>query len=115
MNIPISFTREEMNEMRFILKRYMHFYPHTPNEYFHKMRAGLIEKFTDGINRWNDTHPDTDCTCEQCKHWYPYGNHQQTVGRCLKHEGSYPYWNTNACNNFEWSAPGTIPTTNDHR
>lgn len=117
MNISISFTREEMNEMRFILKHYMHFYPYTPNDYFHKMRGGLVDKFTDGINRWNETHPETDCTCEQCKFWHPYGDHQQTEGRCKKHapELHIVSWNTNACNDFEWSAPGTIPTTNDHR
>lgn len=113
MNISISFTREEMNEMRFILKRYMHFYPNAPNAYFHNMRGGLVDKFTDGITRWNESHPETDCTCEQCKYWYPMGNHQPTDGKCLKHEGSYPMAHHNACNDFEWSAPGTIPTTND--
>lgn len=53
--ITIEVTPEELLEMRFNVKRYSETYPNHPNEYFGKLRAGIIEKLTVAIKKHQAT------------------------------------------------------------
>lgn len=41
--------------MRFNVKRYSELYPNQPNEYFGRLRAGIIEKLTAAFKAYQDT------------------------------------------------------------
>ena len=53
--ITLELTSEELLEMRFNVKRYSELYPNHPNEYFGKLRAGIIEKLTAAFVKYQET------------------------------------------------------------
>ena len=53
--ITIEVTPEELLEMRFNVKRYSELHPNHPNEYFGKLRAGIIEKLTAAFVKYQET------------------------------------------------------------
>lgn len=56
--ITVELTREELLEVGFCVKRYSQLYPNFPNEYFNKLRSGIINKLTDAFIEYQNSEPD---------------------------------------------------------
>lgn len=115
--ITIKLTPEELFEIRYVLKRYNEVWAHTPNKYFHDLRAKLCEKLTAAYKQFQDTFPEIkdeyadddtaptvpDNRCHMCNNWVKVGGHGYTDYGVCKLDGASIFDDDYACSRFNQS------------